>query len=56
MSRFTSEKIAESEAVRRVRRVLDEVLGVLTVPDTFTMKDPPKEVRESSLYSCYRMM
>jgi hypothetical protein len=29
-SRFTSEKITESEVVRRVRRVLEGVYGVLT--------------------------
>ena len=47
-SRFTSEKISEKEMVRRVHRVLDGVLGVPVVLDAFTIKDPPKEVCESS--------
>jgi len=47
-SRFTSDKISEKEVMRRVCRVLDGVLGVPVLPDAFIMKDPSKEVCESS--------
>ena len=46
-SRFSSDKMTEDEAVRRV---LDEVCGVPTLPDTFTIKDPPKDVSRSSRF------
>ena len=49
-SRLTYERITGSEAVRRIHQVLDAILGVPTVPDTFTMKDPPKEVHESGQF------
>jgi len=39
--------MSEDEAVRRV---LDGVYGVPTLPDTFTIKDPPKDVSESSRF------
>jgi len=50
LSCFTSKKINESEAGRWVRRVLDGVYGIPTVPDTFTMQDSPKEVLESNRF------
>ena len=46
-SRFSSDKISEDEAVHRVCRVLDGVFGVPALPDTFSIKDPPKDVSES---------
>jgi hypothetical protein len=45
---FSFDKISEKEVMHRVRRVFNGVLGVPVLSDAITIKDPPKEVRESS--------
>ena len=49
-SQFSSERISKSEAMRRVRLVLDVVYGFPVLPKSFTMRNPPKEVCKTFLF------